>query len=328
MQLNHIQATRHGYDYVYISPHFDDVAASCGGRILNHKKAGKSVLVVTVFSARSNQTARASNNALKAMLAYDRRREEDLEAMQRLVVDFLWLEFPEVLFRRQPPWRRYGLTFPDTAANHRLCHQVTIKLNDICRQTRCKELVLPMGIGQHVDHQIIFQAGLSHSHNSHSQQSTLFYEEIPYALFPFLRNYRLKKIVTGGIEARHQHQIPTHTSQLSTKNLVRLLTAMPSLGLQPQPYRPWVFLLLKTLDLCTRYMIRPSTTHFSPSRIKPEAEDITSAINQKVAAIAAYGSQISDSSMGSHAIKKWLAAYSNDMGMSPGSYGELYWRVI
>jgi hypothetical protein len=122
--------------------------------------------------------------------------------------------------------------------------------------------------------------------------------------------------------------MPTHASRLTTKELVRLLTAMPSLGLHLQPYRLWMFLLLKTLDLCARYMLRPSTTHFSPSQIKPEAEDITSAINQKVPAIAAYESQISDSSIGSHTIKKWLAAYSNDMGMLPDTYGELYWRVI
>jgi len=327
MQLKDTHAIRHRYDYVYISPHFDDVAASCGGRILNQKQAGKSVLVVTVFSARANRATRVNNRALQAMLDYDRRRLEDMKAMQLLGVDFLWLDFPEVLFRRQPSWRRYGITYPDTDANKRLCHQITIQLAAICKQTQCVEMMLPLGIGQHVDHQILFQTGLSRHQNSLRQHAILFYEEMPYALFPFLRNYRLKKIFPGAIGLRHPHQIKAFSSQLPTKKLVYLLTDMPSLGLHHVISRPWIFLLLKVLDLGVRYLVRHSKTYFIESQIKPHIEDISSVIDLKVAAISAYGSQLHDAGPKSQTIKKWLAAYANCIGMAPASYGELYWRV-
>ena len=328
MQLDDIQSIRRCYDHVYISPHFDDVAASCAGRIINQKQAGKSVLVVTIFSSRAYRgAAKVGNQALQAMLDYDRRRLEDTEAMQQLGVDFLWLEFPEVLFRRQAPWRRYGLTYPKTNANQDLCRQVAIKLTAICRQTQCAEMVLPLGIGQHVDHQILFQAGLGLHHNSHGRHSLLFYEEIPYALFPFLLNYRLKKIVKGGIELRQRHQVQARSSQVSAQKLVYLLTAMPSLGLHLELYRPGLFLLLKAVDLCVRFLVRPATTFFSPSQIKPVVEDITPAINPKVAAISAYGSQLSDSGMDARVIRKWLTAYSMGLGLPAGFYGELYWHV-
>ena len=328
MQHDDIQAIQRTYDHVYISPHFDDVAASCGGRILNQKHAGQSVLLVTVFSARANQDTRVKNRALQAMLDYDRRRLEDIEAMRRLGVDFLWLDFPEVLFRRQPPWRRYWLTYPQTAANQRLCRQVTVKLNEVCRQTRCLEMVLPLGVGQHVDHQILFQAGLSLYQYCDCPCSITFYEEMPYVLFPFLRNYRLKKIISGEIELRQHHRTSARYAQMSTKKLVYLLTAMPSLGLRPGLLRPWVPLGLKCLDFCVRHLVRHSTASFSPDQIRPAVEDISAVIDQKVAAISAYRSQLSDSSMEPHAIKNWLAAYSHGIGMPTGFYGELYWHAI
>jgi len=38
------------YDYIYISPHLDDVPLSCGGTICQQKTQGFNILVVTVFA--------------------------------------------------------------------------------------------------------------------------------------------------------------------------------------------------------------------------------------------------------------------------------------
>ena len=38
------------YNHVYLSPHLDDIALSCAGRIAAQVAAGELVLVVTVFS--------------------------------------------------------------------------------------------------------------------------------------------------------------------------------------------------------------------------------------------------------------------------------------
>src|SRR6185503_3764875 len=39
------------YDHIYLSPHLDDVALSCGGAIARHSATGARVLVVTVCTA-------------------------------------------------------------------------------------------------------------------------------------------------------------------------------------------------------------------------------------------------------------------------------------
>src|ERR671924_35132 len=39
------------YDHVYLSPHLDDAALSCGGAIARHSSAGARVLVVTICTA-------------------------------------------------------------------------------------------------------------------------------------------------------------------------------------------------------------------------------------------------------------------------------------
>ncbi|MFQ5421191.1 MAG: PIG-L family deacetylase, partial [Anaerolineae bacterium] len=38
------------YDAIYLSPHLDDAALSCGGQIFTRTSAGESVLVVTVMA--------------------------------------------------------------------------------------------------------------------------------------------------------------------------------------------------------------------------------------------------------------------------------------
>jgi LmbE family N-acetylglucosaminyl deacetylase len=38
------------FDHIYLSPHLDDVALSCGGQIFLHTTAGQSVLVVTLMA--------------------------------------------------------------------------------------------------------------------------------------------------------------------------------------------------------------------------------------------------------------------------------------
>ncbi len=42
--------THADYDYIYISPHLDDVPLSCGGTIVQQKTQGLNILIVTVFA--------------------------------------------------------------------------------------------------------------------------------------------------------------------------------------------------------------------------------------------------------------------------------------
>ncbi len=42
--------TRSSYDYIYLSPHLDDVALSCSGTICQQKTQGSSILMATIFA--------------------------------------------------------------------------------------------------------------------------------------------------------------------------------------------------------------------------------------------------------------------------------------
>ena len=86
MRLENIPSIHRHYDHVYVSPHFDDVAASCGGKILEQKDRGESVLVVTVFTGTAPRDPASVSNPLKPALDYPRRRREDDTAMQRMGV--------------------------------------------------------------------------------------------------------------------------------------------------------------------------------------------------------------------------------------------------
>src|SRR5258705_8534487 len=51
MQLEDLRQIHDGYDHIYLSPHLDDAALSCGGAIARHANAGARVLVVTLCTA-------------------------------------------------------------------------------------------------------------------------------------------------------------------------------------------------------------------------------------------------------------------------------------
>jgi len=94
---------------VYLSPHLDDVAFSCGGAVHEDARAGREPLVVTVCAA-----APAPGAALSAFCreihaamglgadAVAVRREEDCAALRLLGARGHWLDVPDAIYRRDP----------------------------------------------------------------------------------------------------------------------------------------------------------------------------------------------------------------------------------
>ena len=327
MHLQKIPSIRRHYDHVYVSPHLDDVAASCSGRIIKQIDQGESVLIVTVFSAAANRGSASFSHALKSILDYRRRREEDRMAMRRMGVDYLWLEHPEILFRGQVPWARYWPHYRATPGNKILCDKLIRELHDICKRTHCANLMLPLGVGQHMDHQILFHAGVTLFHDKDHNYQTVFYEETPYALFSFLLVYRLKKIGIGHAFHRRQHLQAAGTTHLSLKDAYRMWVGIPSLGKHLAVIKPWVFLFIIWLDFYTRYLMNPSSGFFGSHDLFPEICDITPSIDRKLFVISAYTSQLAGPMTSEGRIKAALAAYARILDMPKDSFGERYWTT-
>ena len=327
MHLKNILSIHRQYDHVYVSPHFDDVAASCSGRIFKQIDQGESVLIVTVFTAAASHGSTTFSSALKSILNYKRRREEDTRAMQRMGVDYLWLEHPEFLFRNQRPWARYWPHYHATPSNKILCDKLIRELHEICMRTDCANLTLPLGVGQHMDHQILFQAGVTLLHGQDRICRIVFYEEIPYALFPFLLTYRLKKTGAKCMLPCGQHRQTDSIGQLSVKEIFRLGSSIPSLGIHGTIIKPWVFLLILGFHFYTRCLMKPSSGFFENHGPFPEICDITPFIDRKLFVISAYTSQLVGPMVDAQRIKTGLSAYAGTLGIPGGGFGERYWTT-
>ena len=327
MHLQNILSIHRRYDHVYVSPHLDDVAASCSGRISKQIDEGESVLIITVFTAAKTHVHKTFSNVLKSILNYKQRRKEDAIAMQRMGVDYLWLEYPEFLFRNEKPWTRYWPYYRATPNNKILCDKLIRELREICMRTGCTNLILPLGVGQHMDHQILFRAGLTLLHGRDRIYRIVFYEETPYALFPFLLTYRLKQTGIKCTFPCGSHRQPDNTRQLSTKEIYRLWSGIPSLGIHGAIIKPWAFLLVIGFHFYTHFLMKSSSGFFDGHGPFPDVCDITPFIDRKLFVISAYASQLAGPMADEQRIKTGLATYAITLGIPRGGFGERYWAT-
>jgi LmbE family N-acetylglucosaminyl deacetylase len=328
MQLPDINAITRRYDHVVISPHFDDAAASCGGRIIDRVEKGEKVLVVTVFTSSATAKTPTRKKAYRKLLDYDQRCSEDKAAMASLDVDFIWLGYLEILFRENIPLFRYWPHFRKTRANVALSHALASDFLDICRKTGCKNLILPMAVGQHMDHQIVFQAGMRLLSTEKKTCRILFYEDYPYVLLPNMLHYRMK--ITGWLRMAQQNNNesfkPVRPSAF--RNAVELLSSTPSFQLGACTVRPLHFLLILIFGLYTQYILKTGPGTFDKGWIfSQEAYDISQTVDRKLNAIMAYRSQLAGPLLKRRRIKNAMEAYSKVIGFPQGGFGERYAKI-
>jgi len=176
---------------VYLSPHLDDVAFSCGGAVHEDARAGREPLVVTVCAA-----APAPGAALSAFCrevhaamglgadAVAVRREEDCAALRLLGARGHWLDVPDAIYRRDPHRGAClyasdeALVGPLAAADLALVGQVVDALRALAGVQAGTRFLAPLAVGNHVDHQLVHRVGLALRERGHD---VCFYEDFPYA---------------------------------------------------------------------------------------------------------------------------------------------------
>ena len=174
---------------VILSPHLDDAALSCGG--LLHALQGRvSTLVVSTCCGTPRVLAADGTRKIQLRRGHvhpQHRRREDIAAMHSVNADFVHLSFPDGIYRRSP------LTGKLIYRNERerwiapriddMAHieELYLVLRRLCLDLGGILLLSPMGIGNHVDHQITAQvAGRLASNGA----TLLFYEDFPYVADP------------------------------------------------------------------------------------------------------------------------------------------------
>jgi LmbE family N-acetylglucosaminyl deacetylase len=175
---------RDRYAALYLSPHLDDAALSCGGRIAAEVERGDAVLIVTVAAGDPppgplSPFAEAMHGSWKLERdAVERRRAEDRRACAILGADHVHLPIPDCIYRRaRAPgkWRyasRPDIFGPLHPEDGELPAEIVTRLSALPPAAR---LVAPLGIGGHVDHVLGRQAAEAWAH-----PALTYYADQPY----------------------------------------------------------------------------------------------------------------------------------------------------
>jgi LmbE family N-acetylglucosaminyl deacetylase len=169
-------------DWVFVSPHLDDVILSCGGAVAKAARTG-SPRIVTVFAGSPDvelsDFARFQHERwqLDDAEAVELRRKEDRSAAAAIgaSVQVQWLDYLDAIYRDP------GYASDDAIFDLPLKCDLTLaeNIHEDLRQIRTTRYVVPMGVGNHVDHQIVREAGLMLLREG---AEVWMYAEVPYAL--------------------------------------------------------------------------------------------------------------------------------------------------
>jgi LmbE family N-acetylglucosaminyl deacetylase len=184
--------------HIYLSPHLDDVALSCGGAIYNQIRAGERVIVVSFFAgspADADLTAYTSELRERWDQGQDpvaARRQEDMVALARLGALPLHLGFLDCPYRQGAegtplyPTEEsiFGEVHPYEAGWHEvLLAQMSHAIQEFLVVSGLalhlpRFYYAPLAAGHHIDHVIVRRMARLLVERD---VPVLFYEDYPYA---------------------------------------------------------------------------------------------------------------------------------------------------
>jgi LmbE family N-acetylglucosaminyl deacetylase len=178
------------HQHIYLSPHYDDAALSCGGTIHQQSQSGESVLVMTIcaasppahellspFAGAHHQSWGDPDNAVAA------RQAEDQASMKILGADYVRLGFTDCIYRGFPEkgvWfynnddELFGQVHPADLAQADKIAEAIIKRVPGGRDAT---IYAPLTVGNHVDHQLTHVAAWQLRQLG---WNVIFYEDYPY----------------------------------------------------------------------------------------------------------------------------------------------------
>jgi LmbE family N-acetylglucosaminyl deacetylase len=218
-------------NWVYLSPHLDDAALSCGGLIWEQSQAGEPVSIWTICAgdppegppsdfAQSLHARWGSGQQAAAS-----RRLEDLSSCQALQATCRHFTFPDCIYRRAPGTQRslyaseQALFSPLDPAERPVVDRLSSELAlGLPAHTK---LVIPLALGGHVDHRL---TRLAAERLPRQDMRIYYYADYPYVLKAKAElaalaetgwTARIFSVTQAGMAA-WQASIAAHTSQIST----------------------------------------------------------------------------------------------------------------
>lgn len=181
-------------DALYLSPHLDDAALSCGGAIARRARRGDRVLVLTVFAGDEPEeppSPFAANLArwwgLAPGTVMRARRAEDRAAAEVMGAETAHWQELEAPYRRDAEGRLLYTTLGSLFRTVDPAEEPRIEMlrARFAALPPARQVIAPLGVGGHVDHQLVRRAA-----TACWGEDLAHYEEFPYAAWKRLAVWR------------------------------------------------------------------------------------------------------------------------------------------
>ncbi len=180
-----------GAFHLFLAPHLDDAALSCGGMIHDLVNRGATVVVYTIMAGRA--PARPPDSPFLRELHHrwgiftdpvSERRQEDFRALRHLGALARHGTIPDCIYRTTyAPGGKAVALYPDEASLWGPVHPLdtaTLLLEATpLLYDRTEVLHVPLGVGGHVDHRLVRDWGRRLA-RVYREMTVLYYEEYPY----------------------------------------------------------------------------------------------------------------------------------------------------
>lgn len=185
--------------HLFLSPHYDDIALSCGGTASLITGGGRSAEILLIFGDHPDPAAPLTSFAeslheqwgMSAAEVIAGRRSEETVASSILGAEDRYLPFRDAIYRGDLYTGDPMLFGPIHAAEEGLAAEVAAALALPSEPDGSIRLYAPLAIGFHVDHQHAFRTGVL---LAQAGWDVWFYEDLPYALIPGRVEDRLERI--------------------------------------------------------------------------------------------------------------------------------------
>lgn len=186
------------YAHVYLSPHFDDAALSCGGAIARHSSRGARILVINLCTAAPDPSGTFSDLAqefhrywqLQPHEVVSVRLHEDQLAMERIGADTYSAGLLDAIYRLPDTYNTRPVLYggrPD--ANDPMLADLQTLLTTLRTRLPDAMFYAPLAIGGHIDHAVAFEVV-----RALDLGSVAFYEDFPYVAKPQALQNRLAQL--------------------------------------------------------------------------------------------------------------------------------------
>lgn len=216
-------------EHIFLSPHYDDAALSCGGLIAQLCTAGKRAVVATLFGGKPDYSTLSPlarmihGRPLAGADLVEQRQAEERRALALLGAESRLGAYLDCIYRQDAHGARwlyaseqaiFGAVDP---ADHGLAEELANYLAGLAPDPNRCQLYAPLAVGHHVDHQIVQRsAALLQS----SGYAVFYYEDYPYVV----RDPDGLAATTAGREPRSQWQ--AYIAPLSPADLQRKIDAV------------------------------------------------------------------------------------------------------